>query len=82
MSNHFAAQGEGRVPETGCHAGTNGAPVIDNAAAIVECDVETTYKSGDHMIVIGRVTHIDTDTTRAPLLYFRSKYRRMDGEIS
>lgn len=82
LSNHFATQGEGHIPDNGCRAGENGAPIVERAAAIVECDVETTYKSGDHMIVIGRVTHIDTDTSRAPLLYFRGKYRHLDGEIS
>lgn len=80
MSNHFAQPGEGLAPETGWRAGLNGAPVIDGAAAAVECDVETTHVSGDHMIVIGRVTHIETDPGREPLLYFRGGYRLLDGE--
>lgn len=80
ISNHFAQPGEGQAPETGWRAGENGAPVMDGAAAVVECDVETTHISGDHMIVIGRVTRIETDPGREPLVYFRGGYRLLDGE--
>jgi len=80
ISSYFAQPGEGLAPNTGWRAGENGAPVVDGAAAVIECDVETTHASGDHMIVIGRVTHIETDPGREPLLYFRGGYRLLDGE--
>lgn len=80
ISNHFARPGEGQVPDTGWHVGINGAPVVDQAAASIECDVDTVHTSGDHMIVIGRVTHIDSDASKEPLVYFRGGYRLLDGE--
>ncbi len=80
LSNHFARPGEGLTPDAGWHEGENGAPVVDGAAAFVECDVDTVHMSGDHMIVIGRVTHLETDTAREPLVYFRGGYRLLDGE--
>lgn len=80
ISGQFAQPGEGLAPDTGWHAGSNGALVVDGAAATLECDVETTYTSGDHMIVIGRVTHIESDTGREPLVYFRGGYRLLDDE--
>jgi flavin reductase (DIM6/NTAB) family NADH-FMN oxidoreductase RutF len=36
--------------------GANGMPVIDGAAAWVECDLEEVHPAGDHDIVVGRVT--------------------------
>lgn len=79
ISGHFARPGEGYPPEAGWSAGKNGAPVMDHAAAVIECSIETTYESGDHMIVIGRVTHTENATEREPLLYFRGDYRLLDG---
>ena len=81
LSNHFAQQGEGFVPETGWREGQNGAPVMDKAAAVIECAIETTHSSGDHLIVIGLVTRIESDPGREPLLYFRGGYRLLDGEV-
>lgn len=80
LSNHFARPGEGQVPDTGWFEGENGAPLIDGALASIECDVETTHSSGDHVILIGRVTGLQTDPGREPLLYFRSGYRLVNGE--
>jgi 3-hydroxy-9,10-secoandrosta-1,3,5(10)-triene-9,17-dione monooxygenase reductase component len=36
--------------------GANGMPVIDGAAAWVECDLDEVHPAGDHDIVVGRVT--------------------------
>ena len=80
LSNHFARPGEGLVPATGWREGLNGAPVMEGAAAIVECAIETTSTSGNHMIVIGLVTHTQIDPGREPLLYFRGGYRLLNGE--
>jgi flavin reductase (DIM6/NTAB) family NADH-FMN oxidoreductase RutF len=81
IARQLAQPGEGLVPQTGWRAGENGSPVLDGAAAIVECDVDTTHTSGDHMIVIGRVTHVHSDPGREPLIYFRGGYRLLDGEV-
>lgn len=77
LSNHFAKPGEGLAPEGDWTAGANGAPLIDGAAATIECDLDTTHQSGDHLIVIGRVTHVATSPERQPLLYFRGGYRQL-----
>lgn len=38
------------------HSGANGAPILDNATASVECSVAEIVERGDHHIVIGEVT--------------------------
>jgi flavin reductase (DIM6/NTAB) family NADH-FMN oxidoreductase RutF/DNA-binding MarR family transcriptional regulator len=40
--------------------GRNGAPVLDGAVAVVECERDVLYPGGDHLIIVGRVKHFDT----------------------
>jgi flavin reductase (DIM6/NTAB) family NADH-FMN oxidoreductase RutF len=40
------------------HKGKNGAPVLDDAPAAVECRVVQVVEQGDHHIVIGEVTEV------------------------
>ena len=77
LSNHFAKPSEGLAPDGDWTGGANGAPLINGAAATIECDLDTTHKSGDHLIVIGRVTCVAIDAERPPLLYFRGGYRQL-----
>jgi len=81
VSSHFAAPGEGLAGEGMVALGKNAAPFIPNSAAVVECDMEAQYPGGDHIILLGRVTDVHTDTSKGALLYFRGKYRKLDGEI-
>lgn len=80
ISNHFAKPGEGLAPESGWRAGTNGAPLIEGACALVECDLHAQHMAGDHVVVIGQVTALEADPGREPLLYFRGGYRSLGGE--
>jgi len=41
------------IPTTQSHCGM---PLIDNALATFECNLEATHDGGDHVIVVGRVT--------------------------
>lgn len=80
LSNHFARPGEGLAIDGDWSQGANAAPLIFGAAATIECDLETTHQSGDHFIVIGRVTKVVTSAERQPLLYFRGGYRQLGPE--
>lgn len=77
LSNHFARPGEGLAADGDWTAGANGAPLINNASATIECELDTTHLSGDHQIVIGRVTKVFSDPERQPLLYYRGGYHQM-----
>ncbi len=46
------------------HMGANGAPVLDNAVASVECNVVEIVERGDHHIVVGEV--VDAAVAKAP----------------
>ena len=81
ISQHFAKPGEGLVMDQGWSTGANGAPLIDQALASLECDIESTHMAGDHQIVIGQVTKIVSQPEQNPLLYFQGKYRTLGNEI-
>ena len=47
---------DGKFGNFAFESGTNGAPIITDAPAAVECDVAGFYELGDHTTVVGRVT--------------------------
>ena len=46
------------------HAGSTGAPVLENTPAFVECRLVTTVEEGDHSIFVGKV--VDAGVTQEP----------------
>jgi 3-hydroxy-9,10-secoandrosta-1,3,5(10)-triene-9,17-dione monooxygenase reductase component len=61
------------------HRVAHGVPVLDDALAWLACDLEQLHTAGDHTIGIGRVTHIDADTTGEPLLFYRGRFAALKG---
>jgi flavin reductase (DIM6/NTAB) family NADH-FMN oxidoreductase RutF len=63
------------------HEAVTGAPIFDDALAFVDCRVVDVYPGGDHSIFLGQVEALG-GSDRAPLLYYRGQYARLDGEPS
>ncbi len=74
-----ATQGQWREVAAGVTAA--GAPVLAGALAAITCSREVIHDGGDHGIVIGRVTALDWRPEGAPLLYYRGRYVRLDGDM-
>ena len=53
--------------------GAGGIPLIEGAAAQLQCRNETRYYSGDHVIFIGHVLHYAWRDC-APLIFWRGRY--------
>ncbi len=47
---------------------------LRNVAGFLACDVYETRPVGDHLVIVGRVTHFDAATDRTGLTFFRGKY--------
>ena len=79
LSDHFAAEDRGLGFEEfegiATHAGPTGAPLLDGAAAWLDCEVHEVLPGGDHLLVLGRVVHtaIAEDAADA-LLYTPTGY--------
>jgi flavin reductase (DIM6/NTAB) family NADH-FMN oxidoreductase RutF len=61
------------------HVSRHGLPILDDALASIECEVERTIEAGDHTIYLGRIVALDaTDRDAWPLLYYRRRYLRIE----
>jgi flavin reductase (DIM6/NTAB) family NADH-FMN oxidoreductase RutF len=52
------------------------APVLVGSAAVYSCRPWRTYDGGDHLIVVGEVTHIEV-TDAEPLLFYLGAFREI-----
>ncbi len=54
---------DGKFGDYSFQSGANGAPIITDAPASIECEVVGFYELGDHSVVVGKVTeaHINRD---------------------
>lgn len=73
ISNHFAKSRDDKFSGIAHTAGIGGAPVLEGAAAHLECVKVAAYPSGDHIVYIGRVEHIGHSSRRA-LAFGGGKY--------
>jgi 3-hydroxy-9,10-secoandrosta-1,3,5(10)-triene-9,17-dione monooxygenase reductase component len=60
------------------HLGATGSPILEEATAYLEANVEATLDAGDHSIIVGRVVALAVVREAGPLIYYRSGYRRLD----
>ncbi|WP_020482392.1 flavin reductase family protein [Methylomonas sp. MK1] len=76
VSNQFAGSTtqEQRFASIAWQVGENGAPILSEALAVLECRVVQQVQAGSHWVIIGEV---DSVVCREgdPLLYYHSAYR-------
>ncbi|GAA1113550.1 flavin reductase family protein [Nocardiopsis composta] len=72
----LAARGGDKFAGLGHFPSPSGAPVLDGTPAWLECSVEAEHPAGDHLIVVARVHHLDTDGAGGggPLVFYRGDY--------
>ena len=73
LARRFAQSISNKFEGVGHQAGLGGVPLIENAAAQLQCRNETRYYSGDHVIFVGHVLRYAW-TERPPLLFCRGRY--------
>lgn len=78
VSNQFAggSSQEQRFANVAWEAGDNGAPLLSDALASLECRVVEQVSAGSHWIVIGEVQKV-VCRSGDPLLYYSSAYRQL-----
>ncbi|MFN0168293.1 MAG: flavin reductase family protein [Bryobacteraceae bacterium] len=78
LSARFASSIDDRFQGVRWSLSDDGAPLLEDTMAGLECSVERVLVEGDHTIVIGRALRVwsrDGD----PLLFFASRYRTLEG---
>ena len=76
LSRRFAEPDLDPFDGVGFGRGTNGAALIDDALAHLECRAFGRFPAGDHTIVVGLVERGGSRDAR-PLLYYRSGYTEL-----
>ncbi len=78
LSNVFASKAADKFASASWDPGpATGSPWIKDAVAHIDCDLETTYPGGDHVIVVGRVRSMQVHRgEHGPLLFFKGGYGR------
>lgn len=71
----FARSGEAKFAGLSWHEGLDGAPLLEDCVAYMECRVEARYPGGDHVIILGAVEHY-VNMERDPLLFHSGEFRR------
>jgi flavin reductase (DIM6/NTAB) family NADH-FMN oxidoreductase RutF len=81
LSDNFARSGEQAVwGEVEHRTGPGGAPRLEGALAVLDCDLEQCVPGGDHEIVVGRIRELELgEDGRRPLIHFRGAYGALAG---
>ncbi len=78
LSEHFATELEDKFFNLATQISANGLPCIENATAVLDCQVRFAHDGGDHTIFVGEVKSVKLGEA-FPLVYFRGFYRKLDS---
>lgn len=75
IAMRFARSSDAKFQGVAWHEGLEGAPLLEECVAYMECRVDTRYPGGDHVIILGSVEHY-VNMERDPLLFHSGEFRR------
>jgi 3-hydroxy-9,10-secoandrosta-1,3,5(10)-triene-9,17-dione monooxygenase reductase component len=81
VSRRFARKGADRFAGLVHRSGATGAPVLDGVAAHLDCQLYAVHEAGDHVIVLGRVVHLDADEGVRPLVFHGGDYCGLQSSV-
>jgi flavin reductase (DIM6/NTAB) family NADH-FMN oxidoreductase RutF len=79
LSDRFAKKGVDRFEGIAWRPGDTGAPLIEGALGVIECDVYDRLTLGDHDLIVGRVVQAQMGGG-GPLVRFAGRYRELTSE--
>jgi flavin reductase len=79
LANHFAAKIENPFFDIAYKIGTTGCPIICEADAVAECQVERVVDFYTHTIFIGRIVKCEI-ANKSPLIYHNGHFCRLAFE--
>ena len=74
LSKKFAESNGDRWNGVKYQLGQHGCPILDGAAAFIECITENIYDGGDHSIITGEVINLKVSEHSTPLIYYMGNY--------
>lgn len=58
----------------------SGSPILEEALAWIDCDLESEHPGGDHLMAVCRVWDLDANHAVRPLVFFQSGFQRLLDE--
>ncbi len=78
LCDRFVRKDGGAWDDGSWTTAATGAPVLPDALAWVDCEIDRVVEAGDHWIVLGRVVELHGSEDGSPLLFFRGGYPRVE----
>ena len=79
LSNYFASRdrprGRDAFRDVAHRIGASGSPIVEGAAAYLDCRVHADHEAGDHRIFIGEVLELEVSGQAQPLVFHGGGYR-------
>lgn len=74
LARRFATPSSDKWSETLHSAGMTGAPILDDAETIFECETMDIVPAGDHHLFIGHIVSASTKSGDGPLIFHRGRF--------
>jgi len=76
-SRHFASRHDDKFEGVAHGRSPAGLPLLDDALAWIDCDVERVIDIGDHLLVVGAVLAMERRGEGQPLIFYRGGYHTL-----
>lgn len=73
LAQNFSDDNAARFTDMSYESGIAGLPLLQRYSTLLQCEVSNRHTEGDHVILVGRVIGISTQSA-APLLYHQGQY--------
>ena len=73
-AERFATRGADRFAGLDWRPGIGGVPLLDGAAAVLECHNRSRYEEGDHVIFVGEVEQCRYRADASPLIFHGGRF--------
>ncbi len=78
LARSFARTGTDKFKDVAWESSeVSGSPVLPGSLAWLDCRLKNVYEEGDHFIAICEVRMLRASAEAAPLVFFRSEFKRM-----
>ena len=77
----FAQPGGDKFAGLEWHLSLLGSPVLNDAVAWFDCELEALHPAGDHSFVLARVHNLGVAEGRGPLVFYQGKFHRIGSPV-
>lgn len=79
LAMQMAKRSEDKFSGVQYHMSPTGVPLLEDALATLQCQVEFTRVAGDHLLIVGRVLDFDRVDEGEPLVFYRGGFKQLSN---